>query len=206
MTTPQATPLVFLKPFATSNPPSDAIATLQIPAGYDLKKELVERAKQLAEQIALQVGALDSILKDIDFLLNDFQPALTGKIRVLWVFRDGLVRPQPVQYRRSKADGKWKYKNVGAARLAKRARSAHAFHRNIDIVYKLLEHVTLVMNMRTALISTITQTVKVGGDRLEAVGSSAQETRLWLDKIVETKDNWRRFSLFPLSEEYVDET
>lgn len=206
MTTPQATPQVSLKPFATSNPPSNAHATVLIPAGFNMEAALVEVATQIAKQVALQVGALDSILRDIDYLLNDFQPALEGKIRILWVFRAGLVRPQPALYRRSKVDGKWKYKHAGAARLAKRARSAHAFHRNYAVVYELLEMVTLVMNMRTALISTITQAGKVGEERLKAVGTKAQALRGRFDEIEQAKDCWRRFSLQPLSEEYADLT
>jgi len=165
-----------------------------------------EAATRLGAAIALQVGAIDSMLHDIDHLLNDFQPALTGKVRILWVFRDGFIRPRPAVYRRSKADGGWKYDQVGGKALANRTKTSRAFHRNRDVVRELLAAVSTLMEMRQVLLESITAARMTGNARLQAIGPKATILRRRLTWIDDHRADWRQFSLQPLSEEYVDLT
>ena len=62
------------------------------------------------------------------------------------------------------------------------------------------------MEMRTVLISTITGNRKVANDRLTAITAKARAIRDEVDWITQSTDEWRRFTLQPLSEEYVDLT
>lgn len=129
---------------------------LNDPHVLTIEESITNLAQQAVAEIVKEITEIDGLLYDIDYQLNDLQPPLNGKIRINFTPIDGLIRPVPAIYRRSKADNQWKWDKVGRSRLSLRAKRAREFHDTAELVSELLSHASALMQMRSDLIQSVT--------------------------------------------------
>lgn len=102
------------------------------------------------------LSMIDEALHEVDYLLNDFQPFITGKIRIEFLLIDGMLRPVAVVWRRSTLDNKWRYDKVGRKGLSKRVKKAREFSDTWEIVEGLLKQAMELMALRSNYIRAAT--------------------------------------------------
>lgn len=100
---------------------------------------------------------IDTLLLQMDYILNIAQPPLTGKIRIEWpVDKRGRMRPVPVVWTRLKGtEVKFRYKELPLSNLPRRARKTGAFNENAEWMRGLLIQVQWLLNLRSRSVEAI---------------------------------------------------
>lgn len=133
----------------------------------ELKDVVLPIAIESTRTLALQMQAFDGMLWEIDKLLNDLQPRLTGKIR-FWQPKDDLFqRFIPIIWRRSKKDNKWKFDKFGWSYLTLRVMRARSFNDNCELVRELLELGMELAKARANLLLCLTSYSQGSAKRLK---------------------------------------
>jgi len=122
----------------------------------ELRDVLLPLVAEKTRSLALQMQSFDGMLWEIDQLLNDLQPPLTGKIRFFLPKDDPFQRYIPVRWRRSKNDSKWKFKKIGWDYLTLRVMKAREFSDNYDLVVSLITLACEIQKARAWLLRSIT--------------------------------------------------
>ncbi|MDI4635927.1 hypothetical protein J7U46_22935 [Pelomonas sp. V22] len=144
---------------------------------------------EITAAVAFQMQILDGMLWDIDQLLNDLQPPLTGKIRLWQDTNDHLQRYFPVIWRRSKADNKWKFDKIGWARLPLRAKQVREFNDNHPLVTELLKLAVKIYQARAGLVTSLTNFSRGSKQRLNTLKTSGTNMRHKLNDLVAARDS-----------------
>lgn len=125
----------------------------------------VERLRQAQQQLDEEMLAssrncvfllheIDTLLLQIDHILNVSQPPLTGKIRIEWPARnDGKFKPRPVVWRRLKgSEVGFRYSILPIANLPRRAKQAGPFEKNKEWINGLLVQVQWLLEIRARVL------------------------------------------------------
>lgn len=172
---------------------SDIAKSFLSKARQDFKSPMMVFLAKIAYEavldLALQIDAIDGMIVDIDLLLNDLQPPQSGKIRIVFSPIDGVGRPVPVIYRRSRVDNKWKYDQIGRARLPMRAKRARDFSDTHEQVTFLLSWCAELMEQRADLIKSITSSKMSAAQRLRAIIPKGTQFRQLINQMAEDRDN-----------------
>lgn len=131
----------------------------------NVKIHKVERMRQAQQQLdeemlassrncVLLMHEIDTLLLQIDHILNVSQPPLTGKIRIEWPARnDGKIKPRPVVWRRLKgSEVGFRYSILPIANLPRRAKRAGPFEKNKDWISGLLVQVQWLLEIRARVL------------------------------------------------------
>lgn len=102
----------------------------------------------------LLLHEIDTLLLQIDHILNVSQPPLTGKIRIEWPVRyEGKFRPVPVVWTRLKgSEVGFRYSILPTANLPRRAKRAGPFAQNKEWISGLLVQVQWLLEMRSRVL------------------------------------------------------
>lgn len=131
----------------------------------------------------------DGMLWEIDQLLNDLQPPLTGKIRLWQPPDDHLQRFIPVIWRRSKADSRWKFDKIGWARLPMRAKQVREFYDNRLVVTALLKLAVEIAQSRAGLVTSLTNFSRSTKARLKTTATKGTSMRMELKALTGARDS-----------------
>jgi hypothetical protein len=118
------------------------------------QKCLDEELLMSSKRTVLLLHQIDTMLLQIDHILNVSQPPLSGKIRIEWPLRhNAKYRPVPVVWTRLKGDEvRFRYKMVPTENLPRRAKQAGPFARHAKWVRALLLQVQWLLDMRTRVL------------------------------------------------------
>ncbi|MEC4723460.1 hypothetical protein RY831_30420 [Noviherbaspirillum sp. CPCC 100848] len=124
---------------------------------FGLAQQCLEEDLLLSsKKTVLLLHQIDTMLLQIDHILNVSQPPLTGKIRIEWPMRNSTrYTPVPVVWTRLKGNEvRFRYKMVPTANLPRRAKHAGPFAKHAKWVRALLMQVQWLLDMRNrALIA-----------------------------------------------------
>lgn len=100
---------------------------------------------------------IDTLLLQVDYILNIAQPPLTGKIRIEWPKdKRGRIRPVPAVWTRLRGtEVRFRYKELPLANLPRRARKTGAFNENAEWMRGLLIQVQWLLKLRGRAIDAI---------------------------------------------------
>jgi hypothetical protein len=123
----------------------------------EVQRALDETLFSALQNTADLLQRIDTLLLQMDYILNIAQPPLSGKIRIEWAKdKRGRVRPMPVVWTRLKGpEVRYRYKELPLANLPRRARKTGAFNENADWMRGLLIQVQWLLNIRGRAIESI---------------------------------------------------
>jgi hypothetical protein len=167
--------------------PHDPSEKNVLPAA-ELRDVILPIALETTRSLALQMQSFDGMLWEIDQLLNDLQPPLTGKIRFWQPKDDDFQRFIPIIWRRSKADNKWKFDKRGWAFLTLRVMKAREFSDNYDLVFSLVALGCEIQKARAGLLLAFTNFTQSGTQRLKHAVPNGTKWRKKIEAVTIDRD------------------
>lgn len=154
----------------------------------ELREVILPIAAETTRSLALQMQSFDGMLWDIDQLLNDLQPPLTGKLRLWQPKDDAYQRFIPIIWRRSKADNKWKFDKRGWAFLTLRVMKAREFSDNYELVFSLVSLACEIQKVRAGLLLAFTNFTQSGAQRLKHAVPNGTKWRKKIEAVTRERD------------------
>lgn len=154
----------------------------------ELRDVLLPLVTEKTRSLALQMQTFDGMLWEIDQLLNDLQPPLSGKIRFFLPKDDPFQRYLPVIWRRSPKDSKWKFDKRGWDYLTLRVMKAREFSDNYDLVFSLVSLACEIQKARANLLRSITNFTQSHDRKKDAAVPNGTKWRKTIEKVTADRD------------------
>lgn len=124
---------------------------------------------------------IDTLLLQMDYILNIAQPPLTGKIRIEWPKdKRGRMRPVPVVWTRLRGtEVRFRYEKLPVTNLTRRARRTGAFNENAEWMKGLLAQVQWLLKLRGRAVDAVNN-CKLTIDNLSQANESSFGEIEWL--------------------------
>jgi hypothetical protein len=145
--------------------------------------ELPEKMAETARILASHVLLIDAELQKVDAIMNDFQPPVSGKIRIEWYSSKGRIYPTPVIWKRTRQGGLWRAERASAKNLASRVKTARQFHKTARGMKLLAKRASALIALRQQALQRVAIFNRTVGSLLAYARPEVEKHGKWLDEV-----------------------